>query len=90
MFKPVQQWIKSARTQLVSVPAKFLDEPQTKNGLPRRVVKNMKSDQAAVKILVSSIVDFTDFTIFTLPYFVIEIGYNRSLTIVKMSSSRFS
>ena len=76
MFKPVQQWIKSARTQLVSVPSKFLDEPQTKNGLPRRVVQNMKPDQAAVEIVVSSILDLNAFIYY---YYASAFRYRKSI-----------
>jgi hypothetical protein len=37
----VQQWIESARTELVAMFSKFLDKPQTEDPFLRGVVENV-------------------------------------------------
>ena len=52
MLESVKQGIESAGAKLVPVAAQLLDEPKTKNRFFGGVVKDMKSNQAAVKVLV--------------------------------------
>jgi hypothetical protein len=44
----MKQRIKSPRTELVTVPSEFLDEPETENRSFGGVMKNVETDQACV------------------------------------------
>jgi hypothetical protein len=50
-FQTMQQGIKRARTQPVSMARQFLDHSKTKNGALARVEENVDSDQARVQVL---------------------------------------
>jgi len=40
----MKQWIKSPRTEFVTMPAQFLDEPEAENGSLGSVVENVETD----------------------------------------------
>ena len=71
----MQQRVKSAWTELVPVPPKFLDKPKAKHRTLGSVMQNMQSDQATVKILITAILDLGYLAMVILAHLVIEIRY---------------
>jgi hypothetical protein len=68
----MEQWVERARTEFVTVAAKFFYEPKPEYRSLRGVVQDVKAYQTAIKVLLSTVLRRSWLSF---PHFVIEIRY---------------